>query len=79
MILPLLFISGTFFPISKGSALTKIASVFPVRHFITGTFAAFDPHAQSSLRGWDLLIMGAWGAAGLIVAARRFKWEPSKK
>ncbi|MDQ6614280.1 MAG: ABC transporter permease [Actinomycetota bacterium] len=76
---PLLFISGTFFPISQGSVLTKIAEVFPVRHFITGTFAAFDPHAPSSLRGSDLLVMAAWGAAGLLVANRCFRWEPSTK
>lgn len=76
---PLLFISGTFFPIAKDSVLTKIAGVFPVRHFITGTFAAFDPHAHSSIRGGDLLVMAAWGAVGLAVANRRFKWEPSTK
>jgi ABC-2 type transport system permease protein len=76
---PLLFISGTFFPIAKDSALTKIAGVFPVRHFITGTFAAFDPHARSSLRGGDLLVMAVWGAVGLVVANRRFRWEPSTK
>ncbi|MDQ1391783.1 MAG: type transport system permease protein [Acidimicrobiaceae bacterium] len=76
---PLLFISGTFFPISKGSVLTKIAGVFPVRHFITGTFAAFDPHARSSMRGGDLLVMVAWGAVALLVASRRFRWEPSTK
>jgi ABC-2 type transport system permease protein len=76
---PLLFISGTFFPISKGSALAKIASIFPVRHFITATFAAFDPHARSSLRGGDLLVLAIWGAAGLIVANRRFRWEPSTR
>ena len=74
---PLLFISGTFFPINQGSVLTKIATVFPVRHFIFATFATFDPRAQTSLRGGDLLVMTAWGAAGLIVAARRFRWEPS--
>ncbi len=76
---PLLFISGTFFPISRGSVLAKIASVFPVRHFITGTFAAFDPHAHTSIRGTDLAVMAVWGAAGLIVANRRFQWEPSTK
>lgn len=74
---PLLFISGTFFPISKGSVLTTVASVFPVRHFITATFTAFDPHARGAFRGGDLLVMAAWGVAGLIVANRRFKWEPS--
>jgi ABC-2 type transport system permease protein len=74
---PLVFISGTFFPISNGSTLTKVASVFPVRHLVTGTFAAFDPHASGSFRGGDILVMAAWGVAGLIVANRRFRWEPS--
>lgn len=76
---PLLFISGTFFEIPKNSVLVKIAAAFPVRHFITATLAVFDPHVHSSWRGGDLLIMAIWGAAGLIVAARRFKWESSKK
>jgi ABC-2 type transport system permease protein len=74
---PLLFISGTFFPISKGSALLKVAAFFPVRHFITATFAIFDPHARSSFRWGDLLALAAWGGAGLIIANRRFRWEPS--
>jgi ABC-2 type transport system permease protein len=76
---PLIFVSGTFFPIANGSVLTTIASVFPVRHFITGTFASFDPNAGTSLRGTDLLVMAAWGAGALIVANHRFKWEPSTK
>jgi ABC-2 type transport system permease protein len=40
---PLVFISGTFFPIDSGSWLGRIASVFPVRHFQQAVFAAFDP------------------------------------
>jgi hypothetical protein len=26
----------------------------------------------------DLLIIGAWGAVGLVVAIRYFDWEPRK-
>jgi len=77
---PLLFISGTFFPIDKGSALSSIGSVFPVKHFIDATFGAFDPRVHGSgFRGGDLLIMLIWGAVGLAVAARRFRWEPTTK
>lgn len=74
---PLLFISGTFFPLSNSSVLSKIAGVFPIRHFITANFASFDPRAHSHLRGGDLLTLVIWGAAGLVVAVRRFRWEPS--
>ena len=80
VLLPIVFISGTFFPIDPTSALTKIAEYFPVRHFIVAMFDSFDPAHQfsSGFNGNDLLIMIGWGAAGLIVAARRFRWEPRR-
>ena len=78
--LPIVFISGTFFPVPDTSVLAKIAEVFPVRHFINAMFTAFDPARQSSsgFNGTDLLIMAAWGAAAVVIAASRFRWEPRK-
>ncbi len=80
VLLPLVFISGTFFPIDQTSVLAKIASYFPVRHFISSMFNAFDPgHLSSSgFSGNDLIIMAAWGVAGLLIAVRRFRWEPRR-
>jgi ABC-2 type transport system permease protein len=78
VLLPLVFISGTFFPVDQTSIVAKIAEYFPVRHFIAAMYSAFDP-ARLYTDGFapnDLLIMGAWGVFGLLVAARRFKWEP---
>ena len=40
---PIVFISGTFFPVNQTSVLAHIASVFPVRHVILAVFAGFDP------------------------------------
>ena len=80
VLLPLVFISGTFFPVSSTSVLSTIANYFPVHHFITAMFTAFDPGHQSAT-GWagnDLLIIAAWGVGGLIVAVRRFRWEPHR-
>ena len=77
---PLLFISGTFFPIDNKSILAKIATVFPVKHFIDATFAAFDPRLHGSgFKGWDLLVMVIWAGVALALATRRFRWEPSTK
>lgn len=78
VLLPIVFISGTFFPVDPSSILAKIAEYFPVRHFITAMFNAFDPAHQSAtgISGNDLIIMAAWGAVGLFVAVRRFRWEP---
>ncbi|MHB8669802.1 MAG: ABC transporter permease [Acidimicrobiales bacterium] len=76
---PLVFISGTFFPIGPRSVMAQIAGVFPVRHFITAVFASFDPrHTGSGLRAGDLAVMAAWGIAGLLIALRRFRWEPGR-
>jgi ABC-2 type transport system permease protein len=78
VLLPLVFISGTFFPIDQSSILAKIAEYFPVRHFIAAMFTAFDPAHVSTdgFSGNDVIIMIAWGVGGLIIAVRRFRWEP---
>jgi ABC-2 type transport system permease protein len=74
---PIVFISGTFFPISSGSVLVKIANFFPVRHLIVAMFATFDPRRRSVGPDWShLAVLLAWGVAGLVVALRRFRWEP---
>jgi ABC-2 type transport system permease protein len=76
--LPLYFISGVFVPKDQlSSTLKDIASVFPVIHLNNALFKAFDPATTGSgIAGKDLLILAAWGAAGLIVALWRFSWSP---
>ncbi|MGH9073231.1 MAG: ABC transporter permease [Acidimicrobiales bacterium] len=72
----LLVISGGFFYIPSTSVLAQIAQVFPLRHFVDAGFAAFDPRRSGASFPWgDVGIMAAWGAAGLLVAARWFRWE----
>ena len=74
---PLVFLSGTFFPVGSGSVLAKIASVFPVRPFLQAIFATFDPLEIGSRLHWgDLAVVAGWGAVGAVVAVRRFRWEP---
>jgi len=74
-ILPLLFLSGIFIPFgnSTPSWILWIARVFPVKHFAAGMQAGFIGTAFS----WtDVLIVAAWGLAGLVLAVRYFSWEP---
>jgi ABC-2 type transport system permease protein len=79
---PVLFLSGTFFPLQPGSTVARIADVFPVRHFNLAVFAAFDPrtpHGPTHGFAWhDIAVMSAWAVASGIVAVRRFRWEPSR-
>ena len=79
-ILPLLFISDVFIPLENPPAWLDItAKIFPVKHFVEGMLASYFPlPGQSSIKGWDLLIVAAWGVAGLIFAIRFFSWEPRR-
>lgn len=75
----LLFISGLWFPLSKGSTLASVADWFPVRHFLLAVFAPFDPRPGTSTFAWhDLWVVAIWGLAALLVALRRFRWEPRR-
>lgn len=79
-ILPLLFISDIFFgPEASPQWLTRIADLFPVRHFAEALVAAFNPFATGTGFEWGhLAVVGAWGAMGLVLAVRFFTWEPRR-
>jgi ABC-2 type transport system permease protein len=73
VLFPLLFISGTYMPIHS-SALNRIAGALPVRPF---NQALLGPFAQHAGVDWKSLgVLAAWGAAGALVAIRRFRWDP---
>ena len=74
-ILPLLFLSGVFIPLGSNAPawIVWIARIFPVWHFAQGMQAGFLGTAFS----WtDVVIVAAWGLAGLLVSVRFFSWEP---
>ena len=91
-ILPLLFISGIFIPLGNDPPawMTVIGNVFPVRHFADAMRSGFlaslferahaaNPRVPASAFDWsDVLIVGIWGLAGLLIAARFFSWEPRR-
>jgi ABC-2 type transport system permease protein len=74
-ILPLLFLSGIFIPFGNGTPawVEWIARIFPVKHFADGMQAGYLGTAFS----WtDVLVVAAWGLAGMLLAIRFFSWEP---
>jgi ABC-2 type transport system permease protein len=79
-ILPLLFVSGYFFPTEDAPGwLRAVADVFPLSHFLETMLASFNPFASGSgLRPGHLAVVAAWGAAGALLAARFFSWEPRR-
>jgi ABC-2 type transport system permease protein len=74
---PLLFVSGVFYPIaSEPEWLQRIAHVFPLSHLVEAFDACFSPYTQGSgFSVRDLGALVAWGAAGTIVATRRYARE----
>jgi ABC-2 type transport system permease protein len=78
VMLPLYFISGVFIAASALPAwLVDVADAFPVRHLAAALLTAYNPHTRGAGFAWtDLLVIAAWGAAGLLVALRRFSWLP---
>jgi ABC-2 type transport system permease protein len=76
-ILPLLFVSNVFIPLQNPPQwLDLVGKIFPVRHFADALSGSFFVLNGSGFQGNDLLVIGAWGVAGLIVASRFFDWEP---
>ncbi len=76
-ILPLLFLSGIFIPLGDTAPawIKWIGRVFPVKHFADGMQASF---IGTPFHWSDVLIVAAWGLAGVLVAVRFFRWEPSR-
>lgn len=79
-ILPLLFVSGVFFPIGDNAPrwVDILGKVFPVRHLVEAYLGAFygKPFFDFSWR--DVGVVAIWGIAGLLFATRRFSWEPRR-
>lgn len=80
IILPLLFISDVFFgPETSPGWVTRIADLFPVRHFAQALLSAYNPFQTGSGFEWNhLAVMAAWGTAGLLLALRSFSWQPRR-
>ena len=59
------------------SWLVSVADLFPGRHLADALLVAYNPHTNGSgFATADLLVVAAWGVAGLLVAVRRFSWLP---
>jgi ABC-2 type transport system permease protein len=78
LLLPLYFLSGVFIPDDQlPSGVIHFADLFPVRHFFEAFFGAYVPAGGGSAFEWGhLAVVAAWGLAGLLVAARCFRWTP---
>ena len=73
VLFPLVFLSGSYMPIHS-DLLNRISGALPVRPF---NQALMGPFAQHTGFDWkNLGVLLAWGAAGTLIAVRRFRWDP---
>jgi ABC-2 type transport system permease protein len=75
--LPMVFISGSFFSVERlPGFLEAIAEVLPLTYLLDFLRASLidGEGIGSSLTAVAVLLL--WGAVGLAVAARTFRWEP---
>ena len=71
------FLSGVFIPAAvMPSWLLDIGKAFPLEHLAQGLRAAFLVPGSTGITATNLGAVLAWGAAGLILALRTFRWEP---
>jgi ABC-2 type transport system permease protein len=79
IVLPLLFVSGIFIPLEADAPrwMVVVGDVFPVKHFAEAVRASF--YGPPFPFEWsDVLVVVAWGIAGLLAAIRWFSWEPRR-
>ena len=75
--LPASFISGAFFSSHSFPAfLRAIADVLPLVYVIRLVRDVMLRGAEIWQRPGAVAVVAAWGAAGAVLAARRFRWEP---
>ncbi len=71
------FVSGIFGFADLPEWIDRLASVFPLVHFVDPVATGFNPYAEEPVLSWpDLVVMAAWGIGGGLIAWRYFRWEP---
>jgi ABC-2 type transport system permease protein len=80
IVLPMSFLSGSFGSADELPAvLEAVADVLPLRYLleiVTGAYADGEPVTDHL---GAVAVLTAWGAAGYVVAALRFGWEPRER
>lgn len=80
VVLPLYFISEVFIPSEAlPETLQSIGDLFPIAHLFEALVTAFVREDGPGIAGGHLLVVLAWGLAGLVVALLSFRWSPRSR
>jgi ABC-2 type transport system permease protein len=71
------FVSGIFVPVDQlPNWLEEFGRIFPPFHLAAGLQHAFATTGGNGLEAGNVAVLAVWLAAGVVLAARRFRWEP---
>lgn len=78
-ILPLAFVSDVFVVVEDPPRWLEIlGNAFPLKPFVNAFQDCFTPFVEApAFSPGRLAFVAAWGAVGLLIAVRKFRWEPS--
>ena len=74
--IPAIFISGVFYSADTlPPVLEAVAEVLPLKHVVDGLYDAIVDGRGLGHELTALAVVAAWGAAGIALAVRGFRWE----
>ena len=80
IVLPMAFLSGSFGPTQNlPPFLDAVADVLPLTYFLDIVNGVYLDGDSLFADPTALVVVAAWGVAGLVVALRRFGWMPRER
>jgi len=80
IVLPMAFLSGSFGPTRDlPQALDTLGDVLPLKHLLDVIGGIYLENESVVADPASLSVVVAWGLAGMVVAIRRFGWEPRER
>ena len=80
IVLPMAFLSGSFGSTrSYPAVLQAVADVLPLTYLIRILKIVYLAGGSFWSEPWGILVVVTWGLGGLLVAWRRFGWEPRER
>ena len=80
IILPMAFLSGSFGPADDlPGALETLRNVLPLHYLIELVYGTYVDGEAIWEQPSAIAVLAAWGAAGYVIARRRFGWEPRER
>lgn len=77
IVLPMSFLTGAFGPTHHYPRFLRIiGDVLPLKYLVDLSNAVYLHKHSFFSQGADIGALAAWGVAGVVVAALKFRWEP---